>query len=100
MLIDLNRKDTDFQTLGFGRGEVDKLIMKYGGEEERPELEFAEELMLEHNYIVLYFDNPLDWQVAVEKFGLKKARPLLKIKNETTGIGRVVKGSEWLKRIN
>jgi ParB-like chromosome segregation protein Spo0J len=26
------------------------------------EVEFSDEILLEHNYIVLYFDNPMDWR--------------------------------------
>ena len=68
-------------------------------EEPAPEVEFSEELLHAHNYIVLYFDNPLDWQVAQEKFGLKEVKDLIPRKGQPTGIGRVIRGSEWLNRI-
>ncbi len=35
------------------------------------EVEFSEELYEAHNYLVLYFDNEIDWQTAIEKFGVK-----------------------------
>lgn len=68
-------------------------------EEPAPEVEFSEELLHAHNYVVLYFDNPLDWQVAQEKFGLKEVKDLIPRKGQPTGIGRVIRGSEWLNRI-
>jgi ParB-like chromosome segregation protein Spo0J len=64
-----------------------------------PEVEFSEELLHAHNYVVLYFDNPLDWQVAQEKFALKEVKDLIPRKGQPTGIGRVIRGSEWLNRI-
>lgn len=64
------------------------------------EVEFSEELLHAHNYVVLYFDNPLDWQVAQEKFELKEVKDLIPRKGQPTGIGRVIRGSEWLSRIS
>jgi ParB-like chromosome segregation protein Spo0J len=64
-----------------------------------PEVKFSEELLHAHNYVVLYFDNPLDWQVAQEKFALKEVKDLIPRKGQPTGIGRVIRGSEWLNRI-
>lgn len=68
--------------------------------EEPGEIPFTEELMLTHNYIVLYFDNDFDWEVAQEKFGLKKVRDLIPRKGQPTGIGRVISGKEVLKWLN
>ena len=64
-----------------------------------PEIEFSEELLLEHNYVVLYFDNEFDWQVAKDKFGLKKVKDLIERKGQPTGIGRVLNGAEWIKKL-
>jgi uncharacterized protein YlbG (UPF0298 family) len=38
------------------------------------EVEFSDEILLEHNYIVLYFDNPMDWEVAKEVYNLKNVK--------------------------
>jgi hypothetical protein len=70
------------------------------GADEDPEYTFAEELMESHNYVVLYFDNDVDWQTAKEKFGLKTvcaedSKPGYVRK----GIGRVIRGDEVLKRL-
>ena len=61
------------------------------------ELKFSDELMLEHNYIVLYFDNPLDWNVAIEKFGLKNVKSCDPAeKCQKIGVGRVINGKNWI----
>lgn len=64
--------------------------------EEKPEVEFTEELLEEHNYVVLYFDNTADWMVACDKLNLTTKKNLLW---SGKGIGRVVKGSDVLDRI-
>lgn len=81
----------DMELFGF---DLDSLKEK---EEEPGEVPFTEELMLEHNYIVLYFDNEFDWLVAQEKFGLKEVKDLIPRKKQPTGIGRVINGKDILK---
>jgi site-specific DNA-methyltransferase (adenine-specific) len=83
--------DIDMSQFGFLNKSQDE------EENEEPEVEFTEELMLTHNYIVLYFDNDFDWEVAQEKFGLKKVKDLIPRKNQPVGIGRVVNGKDVLK---
>jgi hypothetical protein len=61
------------------------------------EVEFSDEMLLEHNYIVLYFNNPFDWEVAKQKYNLKIVRsndPAEKV--QKIGIGRVIDGSKYL----
>ena len=87
-LADLDLSDFDFD---FG---LDK---KKDKEEIEGEVKFSEELLLTHNYIVLYFDNDFDWEVAQDKFGLKKVKDLIPRKGQPTGIGRVINGKEVLK---
>lgn len=65
-----------------------------------PEYEFTQELLESHNYIVLYFENELDWQVAQEKFKIKPALALDSKKGyERKGVGRVIKGADILPLI-
>lgn len=75
-------------------------------EEEKPEIEFSEVLGEEHNYIVLYFDNDVDWLQAESLFDIKpvKCGSTRKDKEitksmERIGIGRVLKGSEAINKI-
>lgn len=84
-------ENIDMELFGF---DLDSLKEK---EEEPGEVPFTEELMLTHNYIVLYFDNDFDWEVAQEKFGLQKVKDLIPRKGQPTGIGRVINGREVLK---
>jgi hypothetical protein len=61
------------------------------------EVEFSEELLLEHNYIVLYFDNPLDWEVAQGVYGLNQVKSKESaIKCQKFGVGRVVNGKNFI----
>ena len=60
------------------------------------EIEFSEELLLEHNYIVLYFDNAMDWEVAQEVYGLNKTKHHVKMKGQSVGIGRVLNGKNFI----
>ena len=73
---------------------------------ENGDVEFAEVLGEEHNYIVLYFDNDVDWLQAETLFDIKpvkcgSTRKDGKItKNmQRIGIGRVLNGSEAINKI-
>lgn len=100
MLEDLELNDYPLDMTGFEVDELDKLLGKEEEEEVTPEMEFTEELLEEHNYIVLYFDNQLDWQVAKEKFNIRPVHALDSRKGyERKGIGRVLNGADILERI-
>jgi len=61
------------------------------------EVEFSEELFLEHNYIVLYFDNAMDWEVAQEVYGLKQVKSKESSpKCQKVGTGRVINGKDFI----
>ena len=73
-------------------------------EEEEPEVEFTEVLEEEHNYVVLYFDNEVDWLQAETLFDIKQVKDYSTrkdgvIKKEKKGIGRVLNGAEALNKI-
>lgn len=83
---------------GFDQKELDDIFDL--DKEVGPEIEFGKELYEEQNYIVLAFDNVMDWQVAVEKFGLKTVRSMRDREGyEQRGLGRVVDGAEVLKML-
>lgn len=101
LLEEIDTGDFDMDITGFDEDELEKLMTE--GEEftERPEYEFTEELLEEHNYIVLYFDNKMDWQSAVDKLGIETKHALdSKEGYERTGVGRVIRGAEVIERIN
>lgn len=73
-------------------------------EEEEPEVEFTESLEEEHNYIVLYFDNDIDWLQAETLFDIKQVKEYSTrkdgaIKKEKKGIGRVLNGAKALSKL-
>ena len=87
-LQELISEDFDISVTGF---DIDFLNKK---EEEEGQKEFSSELMESHNYIVLYFDNDLDWQVAKEKYGIKTVKTDGKMIKE--GVGRIIRGADFL----
>lgn len=66
-----------------------------GGAEK--EIEISPEVMESHNYVVLYFDNEVDWLAAQQVFELKTVRGVDTLGQ--TGVGRVVRGADVLKRL-
>lgn len=94
----------DIDLTGFDEIELadilDGMQDKPKEKKDRPEVEFAEELLEEHQYLVLTFDNTMDWKVAQDVFGLKSVKALdSKEGYERTGVGRVVKGSKFVELI-
>lgn len=74
--------------------------------EVEPEIEFTEELREEHNYVVLYFDNEVDWLQAETLFDIKPKLNLptskdgqLKRNFQHKSVGRVLNGAKALERI-
>ena len=91
----------DMSDLGFQKVEE-----KIKEKEEEPEIAFAEVLGEEHNYVVLYFDNDVDWIQAESLFDIKpvkcgSTRKDKKInKNmQRVGIGRVLNGVEAINKL-
>jgi len=92
------KSTVDVEVTGFDSAELDKLIAESRFDD--PEMEFTSELLEEHNYVVLYFDNTVDWQAAKEVFGLKTVKALDSRKGyERKGIGRVIMGSPIVKKL-
>lgn len=54
-----------------------------------------------YNYVVLLFKNDIDWTAALEHFQLKQVRDSFvgTRRSEAIGLGRVVEGGAYLKRI-
>jgi len=95
----------DMDTLA-NEWEVDELddwgIETFVGEEEEeikePEVKFSEFLDEEHNYVVLYFDNRIDWLQALTEFNLEAVSAKRSNGKEwSKGVGRVVNGTQYLK---
>lgn len=71
-----------------------------GGNEEEPEIKFTEELGEENNYIVLFFDDSVDWLQAQSLFGLETVDALdSKEGYRRRGVGRVINGTEFMNKL-
>lgn len=72
---------------------------------EVPEVEFTQVLSETHNYIVLYFDDDVDWLQAQTLLDLKPVRLMNTVKgsdnvhSKSTGIGRVLRGVDVFNRL-
>lgn len=92
----------DMEMFGFDLEEEEKIKEKM----EQPDVEFTEVLGEEHNYLVLYFDNEVDWLQAESLFDIQEVKNLstrkdgvVKSNMQRRGIGRVIKGNVALERL-
>lgn len=68
--------------------------------EDSKEVDFAQELLEAHNYVVLYFDNEMDWQAAQQVLGLETVKSLRsKGAWMQRGVGRVIKGAPIVAKL-
>lgn len=93
--------DLDFDMTSFGFELTEETEEVEEGEEEFPEI-----LGEEHNYIVLYFDNEVDWLQAETLFELSKVQNLSTRKDgkitdgmKSYGIGRVIEGKKAMDKL-
>lgn len=69
---------------------------------EQPELEFTEVLGEENNYIVLKFNNEIDWLQALTRFGIEQKKDYYTAENHKItqqGVGRVIDGIKAMERM-
>ena len=95
----LGLQDTQYAPVSFNEAEIEALLAEIGEESEKPEIEFAEELLERHDYIVLKFDNEVDWLQAQTVFGVKTQAYTRGTHKAQHGIGRVIDGPTALNRI-
>ena len=73
---------------------------------EMPEVEFTQVLDETHNYVVLYFDNEVDWLQAQTLLDIKPVRLLSTKRGEDNingrkiGLGRVLRGVDVINRLH
>ena len=97
---DLIGDDFDMEQFGFEITRKLEESNKGDDEEVKPEVEFTTELGEESNYIVLSFDNSVDWLQLQSVFDLKRVKALdSKDGYEKIGTGRVVDGIEFLEEV-
>lgn len=81
------------------------MSIKMKKQKETPEVEFTQVLDESHNYIVLYFDNEVDWLQAQTLLDIKPVRLLSTKRNESNvngkkiGVGRVLRGVDVISRL-
>ena len=103
---ELRNEDYDIDLTGFNEAEIGEMIDSFIEEEEekaeenKPELEFTKELLEEYQYVVLYFDNTLDWIKAKSVLGLDTVKALRSKGNyERVGTRRIIKGNDIIDRL-
>lgn len=87
---------------GYDGDDVDEFLKRLDREAGRvqPEIEFSQELLEEHNYVVLYFDNELDWASAQSKLGIETVKaPDATDTYERKGVGRIIRGVDVIARL-
>jgi len=104
LIKDLGQDDFDLQLAGFNVEDFEKdwsgAVGKNDTGAAAPEIEFSEELVESSNYIVLVFNNDIDWLQAMSLFDLKTVKALHSKKGfEVKGIGRVLNGSKAIEKI-
>ena len=81
------------------------MTVKMKKQPDMPEVEFTQVLDESHNYIVLYFDNEVDWLQAQTLFDIKPVRLLStkrgknNINGQKIGVGRVLRGVDVIGRL-
>ena len=92
----------DWEAFGFDVSNDDEEEEKHS----KPEVHFAEVLGEENNYIVLKFNNEVDWINAQTVFGLEKVKSLSTRKDGVLtegmtriGLGRVIDGAEAINKL-
>lgn len=96
------RSRGDLEGTGYNDREVEQFLARIEREmaQDTPELTFSEELLEEHQFLVLYFDNELDWKSAVETLGVKSAKAWDATDSYLRkGLGRVIRGIDVIQRM-
>lgn len=103
---DLDLLADDIEGLNFDGFDFDFGFKDEEEEKEEPEVMFTEELREEHNYVVLYFDNDVDWLQAQSLLDISPKMALstrkdgrINVGSRKIGVGRVLNGAKALERM-
>lgn len=95
--------DMNFGDLELNKEDLSPELFEELGDkekEEEPEIKFTEELGEENNYIVLFFDDSVDWLQAQSLFWLETVDALdSKEGYRRRGVGRVINGTEFMNKL-
>jgi len=97
-----NDESIDEQVTGFSLSDIGEIVEKIEREVEegKPEVTFSEWIGESNNYVVLIFNNDIDWLSAQTHFDLKPAYAMRQNGEPwSKGIGRVIDGAKYLTRI-
>lgn len=101
-LFSLDDEKFDLSLTGFEKDELNQLLdldADLSGETDG-DIEFSEELGEAHNFVVLYFDNDIDWLSAQTHFDLPSVHSKRQNgKPWSKGIGRVIDGGKYLTEL-
>lgn len=95
-------KEGNLLATGYDGDDVDEFLrdMEKRDRKVKAEIEFATELLESHNYVVLYFDNDLDWNSAMTKLGVQTVKaPDATETYDRRGVGRIIRGSGVISRL-
>jgi len=96
------RESGDLEGTGYSDREVEQFLARVERETAKgiPELSFSEELMEEHQYVVLYTDTEMDWNMLTELLGIRTSKAWDATDSYLrAGLGRVVRATDAISRI-
>lgn len=101
--FDFDMLASHFDTSDLVEWGFDEKDLQLGEDDGQPidaQVEFSEFIGEENNYVVLYFDNELDWLSAQTHFEIKSVFAKRSNGKEwSKGVGRVVNGGKYLKEL-
>jgi len=98
LLAGVSSEDSALAALLDGLGDEAAAAMR---EVDHPEAEITPLMMERADYVVLVFDNELDWIAAVDTLGLKRVKaPNSRGRSPKYGLGRVLPGAPIVQRLN
>ena len=96
-------REGNLKGTGYDGDDVDDFLRRLDAENAGRivgEIAFAAELLVSHNYVVLYFDNELDWNAARTKLQIETVRaPDATETYDRRGVGRILRGADILRMI-
>lgn len=98
LLSDMDTGAVDMDLTGYDNAALEDLMTQCHVED-NPEVRFSESILESHNYIVLLFENDIDWISAQTHFNLETVKgKRMNGKPWNKGIGRVINGAAYLMK--
>ena len=97
-ILDNDGKEDLKDLLAITDEDIDKMMFERSLSDDVPPI--TAEYLEAYNYVLVFFRNQLDWNVAQEKLNLPTVRtnePEGKFKKSRKGVGRVIEGSDFLR---